>query len=376
LPPFQGGWIGWFGYELGTAFDRIERHRSEPHPVPDIALGLHDWVIAWDHRRNQGWLISSGIDAEGHADPARARDRARSVLDRLSPPSMATAQNDLQRPASSSFAADFTEAEYRTAVARAIELILDGDLFQVNLAQRFTTEFLGDPLAFYRALCLETAAPMAAFIRHGAASIASASPEEFLRLDPRTRQVETRPIKGTRPRSADSERDAALSRALTESAKDRAENVMIVDLLRNDLSKVCVPGTVAVPTLCAAEAHPTVHHLVSIVTGELRHGPDALDLLAATFPGGSITGAPKLRAMEIIATLEPTARGVYSGAIGWIGFDGGMNMSIAIRTVVMHDGVATLHVGGGITARSDPGEEYQETLDKAGALFTAMGNVR
>lgn len=377
LPPFQGGWTGWFAYELGTAFDRIQRHRDEPHPIPDLALGLHDWVIAWDHIGHQSWLISSGIDANGHRDDLRARDRARAVLERLGRPPGAARQSGAQdRRQSSSFAADFTEAGYRTAVARAIELILDGDLFQVNLAQRFATESCRDPLALYRAVCRETPAPMAAFIRHGAVSIASASPEEFLRFDPRSRLAETRPIKGTRPRDADRERDAALSTSLRKSTKDRAENVMIVDLMRNDLSKVCVPGTIAVPTLCAAEAHPTVHHLVSTVTGELQDGRDALDLLAATFPGGSITGAPKLRAMEVIATLEPTARGIYSGAIGWIGLDGGMGTSIAIRTLVMHDGVATLHVGGGITARSDPGDEYRETLDKARALFAALGVAR
>ncbi|HEY8061307.1 MAG TPA: anthranilate synthase component I family protein, partial [Gemmatimonadales bacterium] len=202
--------------------------------------------------------------------------------------------------------------------------------------------------------------------------VISASPERFLRLDPVTRHVETRPIKGTRPRRDDPEDDARLARELQASEKDQAENVMIVDLLRNDLARVCERGTVRVPVLNAVESHPTVHHLVSTVTGTLRASCDAFDLLAATFPGGSITGAPKLRAMSIIRDLEPVARGVYSGCIGWIGFDGGMDTSIAIRTVVLAEGMATFHAGGGITAQSDPADEYRETLDKARALAAAV----
>jgi para-aminobenzoate synthetase component I len=227
-------------------------------------------------------------------------------------------------------------------------------------------------LTLYGDLIQRSPAPMAAFLRRGDVSVASASPERFVRLEMPARQVETRPIKGTRPRHAVPARDAELARELTASEKDRAENVMIVDLMRNDLSRVCRPGSVQTPSLCALESHPTVHHLVSTVTGDLRTDCDALDLLAATFPGGSVTGAPKLRAMEIITELEPVARGVYSGAIGWIGLDGAMDTSIAIRTVTVADAVATFHAGGGITARSIPVDEYQETLDKAQALIAAL----
>ena len=242
----------------------------------------------------------------------------------------------------------------------------------MNLSQRFTVPFAGTALALNREIGKRTAAPMAAYLQHDRVQVISASPERFLRFDPVTRQVETRPIKGTRPRRTDAADDARLARELQESDKDRAENVMIVDLLRNDLARVCKPGSVRVPVLNALESHPTVHHLVSTVTGVLRAECDALDLLAATFPGGSITGAPKLRAMSIINELEPVARGIYSGAIGWLGLDGAMDTSIAIRTVIIAGGIASFHAGGGITAQSDPADEFRETLDKARALTAAV----
>jgi para-aminobenzoate synthetase component 1 len=370
LPPFQGGWIGWFGYELGTAFDRIARHPNQPIPVADVAFDLHDWVIAWDHTQGEAWLVSTGIDARGMVDAPRARRRADAVLERwhagaVAQPSRAPAETAAPR-------SDLDAAQYRAAVDQVIAYILAGDVFQVNIAQRFTTPFARDPLALYGDLARATPAPMAAFVRRREVSVVSASPERFVRLDMASRQVETRPIKGTRPRHADAARDAELAHELMTSDKDRAENVMIVDLMRNDLSRVCVPGSVRTPSLCALESHPTVHHLVSTVTGELRAGCDALDVLAATFPGGSITGAPKLRAMEIIGELEPVARGAYAGSIGWIGLDGAMDTSITIRTVTVADGVATFHAGGGITAQSIADNEYQESLDKARALIAAI----
>ncbi|MES1259414.1 MAG: aminodeoxychorismate synthase component I [Gemmatimonadota bacterium] len=370
LPPFQGGWLGWFGYELGSAFDEITRHRNEPLPIPDVVLGLHDWVIAWDHQRGETWLISTGIDAAGNHDAARAGQRSERVMQQLTaaeatgPVSSAGNVTPMQ--------ADFTEATYLAAVSRVIEYVLAGDIFQANLAQRFTVPFSGDALALYRHLTMQSPAPMGAYLQHGAIAVASASPERFLRFDAATRQVETRPIKGTRPRDSDPGRDAAAAAELAASEKDRAENVMIVDLLRNDLSRVCLPGTVHAPTLCALESHATVHHLVSTVVGELRPECDAVDLLAASFPGGSITGAPKLRAMEIIREIEPVARGVYSGAIAWIGLDGSMDTSIVIRTIAIVNGIAALHAGGGITAMSSQAEEYQETLDKAAAPLAAI----
>ena len=369
LPPFQGGWMGWWGYELGTAFDRVPRHPRPNGDAPDVSLGLYDWVIAWDHAAGLAWLISTGADASGARTPERARQRADELLARLDRPE---ATQPLRSGAQRDAQSDFTAVQYQRTVARAVECVLAGDIFEVNIAQRFSAPFDGDLTSLYRAVIRRTGAPMSAFIHDAGVCVVSGSPERFLRYDPATRQLETRPIKGTRPRHPDPARDAELAAELLASEKDRAENVMIVDLLRNDLSRVCNAGSVRAPSLCALESHQAVHHLVSVVTGEVQPGRDALDLLEATFPGGSITGAPKIRAMEIIAELEPIARGVYSGCIGWIGFDGAMDTSIAIRTIVIENGMATWHAGGAITADSLPNAEYEETMDKARALAAAM----
>ncbi len=381
LPDFQGGWLGWLSYEVGRAFDRMPLAEHDPFKVPDISLGLYDWVIAWDHRASKQWLISTGVDASGKRDGARASRRAAEVMARLTPP--APARSGPERPeAVAAFPgvppglrADFAPAEYRAAVARVIDYILAGDIFQANLTQRFTAPFTGDPLHLLAALERSAPAPLGACIRHDDTQLFSASPERFLRYDPRSRVVETRPIKGTRRRDPEPRRDAALARELTASEKDRAENVMIVDLLRNDLSRVCEARSVAVETLCQLESHATVHHLVSVITGRLRAGQDALDLLGATFPGGSVTGAPKLRAMAILAELERVRRGIYCGAIGWLGLDGGLDFNLAIRTIIVKDGVAAIHAGGGVTALSDPDAEYRETLDKARALIAAVAEA-
>ncbi|MGH7582066.1 MAG: aminodeoxychorismate synthase component I [Gemmatimonadales bacterium] len=368
VPPMQGGWIGWIGYEAGRAFTRQPRHTAGPAPTRDIVLGLFDWVLAWDHAAGTTWLVSTGLDATGNRDAGRGVRRAGKVRRRLRIPAAMPGQlngDAVIRP-------DCAHHEFCAAVGRVVDHIRAGDIFQANLAQRFVVPFGGDPADLYSNICARTAAPMAALIRQGDVVIASASPERFVRLDASTREVETRPIKGTRRRDADPGSDAALAVELTNSAKDRAENVMIVDVLRNDLSRVCEPGSLSVPTLCAIESHPTVHHMVSTVTGRLRSGRDALDLLAATFPGGSITGAPKIRAMEIIASLEPVARGVYTGAILWIGLDGSMDSSVAIRTVTVTGSVAMVYAGGGVTALSEPEAEYQETIDKARALLDAF----
>jgi para-aminobenzoate synthetase component I len=265
----------------------------------------------------------------------------------------------------------FTRAGYLEAVARVREYIYAGDIFQANLSQRFEAPLAGDPWALYCRLRERNAAPFAAYVDFPEVTVLSASPERFLRVDP-AGHVETRPIKGTRPRGLGPEHDGALGLALTESAKDRAENLMIVDLMRNDLSRVCAPGTVRVPELFALEHYATVHHLVSTVVGELAPGGTALDLLRATFPGGSITGAPKIRAMEIIAELEPTARGVYCGSIGYWSVTGAFDSSIAIRTGVARDERIYFSAGGGIVADSVPEQEYRETLDKARGMIDAL----
>jgi para-aminobenzoate synthetase component 1 len=262
------------------------------------------------------------------------------------------------------------------AVTRIRDYIAAGDVYQVNLAQRFRTPFTGPALELYRRLRARSPAPFGAYLELGDVAVTSISPERFLRLDGATRTAEARPIKGTRPRGVTPVDDAALAAALTASEKDRAENVMIVDLLRNDLGKVCRPGSVRVLELCALESHPTVHHLVSTVTGVLADGADAFNLVGAAFPGGSVTGAPKIRAMEIIAELERAPRGVYCGAIGYVSVTGAMDLNIPIRTVVLQNGVASFHAGAGIVWDSDPSAEYDETLAKAGALIDALTSPR
>ncbi len=269
----------------------------------------------------------------------------------------------------------FTHAGYVAAVARVREYILAGDIFQANLSQRFDAPLEESPWSLYRRLRTRNAAPFAAFLDFPDVTVLSASPERFLSVDERG-QVETRPIKGTRPRGVGPEHDAALGQALSESAKDRAENLMIVDLMRNDLSRVCLPGSVRVQELFALERYATVHHLVSTVAGRLAPGRDALDLLRATFPGGSITGAPKLRAMEIITELEASARGVYCGSVGYLSVTGALDTSIAIRTVVVRDGRLCFSAGGGIIADSDPEQEYRETLDKARGIIDVLDTAR
>ncbi len=376
LPPFQGGWAGWFGYELGRAFDTMDCATGQGSGTPDVALALYDWVIAWDHAVDRAWLVSTGVDACGDRGADRATARARAALKALagtgSPP---PARSTKQPGAEPTTRADFTPDEYRAAVARVVEHVRAGDIFQANISQRFIRTCSTDPVRLYRALVARSPAPMAAFVAHPPHHALSVSPERFVRFTPTTREIETRPIKGTRPRGSTPAEDAALAHELETSAKDRAENVMIVDLLRNDLARVAVTGTVETQSVCALETHPTVHHLVSTVTAQLRPGLDALDLLAATFPGGSVTGAPKIRAMEVIASIEPVRRGVYCGAIGWIGLDGALDTSIAIRTITLDGHDASYHAGGGITALSSPDAEHLETLDKARALADALAEA-
>jgi para-aminobenzoate synthetase component 1 len=267
----------------------------------------------------------------------------------------------------------FTHAGYLDAVTRVREYILAGDIFQTNLSQRLEAPLTESPWQLYLRMRIRNAAPFAAFFETPEVSVVSASPERFLRVD-ETGHVETRPIKGTMPRGFGPEHDGALGQALSESAKDRAENLMIVDLMRNDLSRVCSPGTVRVPELFALEHYATVHHLVSTVVGELAPGRDALDLLRAAFPGGSITGAPKVRAMEIIAELEPSQRSVYCGSLGYCSVTGALDTSIAIRTVIAPTGRDRVYfsAGGGIVADSDPEQEYRETLHKARGMIDVL----
>jgi para-aminobenzoate synthetase component I len=390
LPPFQGGAAGYVAYDWGRVLEHIPAPRYNDLQLPDIVLGVYDWVLAWDHEASKAWLISTGLlETSPSARTRRAAARAAAVLDRLNSPRTAPsretggpsergrAQTPTYPVASGTsdprlgLRSSFTHDGYLDAVTRVRDYIFAGDIFQANLSQRFDAPLVESPWSLYLRLRTGNAAPFAAFLDFPEAIVLSASPERFLSVTASGR-VETRPIKGTRPRGVGPEHDAALGMALTASAKDRAENLMIVDLLRNDLSRVCAPGSVHVPELFTLEHYATVHHLVSTVVGDLAPGEDALSLLRAAFPGGSITGAPKVRAMEIIAELEPSERGVYCGAIGYWSLTRALDCSIAIRTAVARAGRVYFSAGGGIVADSDPEQEYRETLDKARGMIDAL----
>jgi para-aminobenzoate synthetase component 1 len=391
LPPFQGGVAGYVGYDWGLTLERLPAPRYDDLGLPDLVLGVYDWVLAWDHAASRAWLVSTGMpETSADARHTRATARADFVRARIqsSADSMPVApdrepavggrnvapSHDVERgwwAPELGLRSSFARASYLEAVAQVREYIFAGDIFQANLSQRFEAPCTARPWDLYRRLRDGNPAPFAAYLELPDAAMLSASPERFLRVDG-ARHVETRPIKGTRPRGIGPEHDAALGQALAESAKDRAENLMIVDLMRNDLSRVCSPGSVRVSELFSLERYATVHHLVSTVVGTLAPGIDALALLRAAFPGGSVTGAPKLRAMEIIAELEPSRRGVYCGAIGYWSVTGEFDTSIAIRTAVVKDGCVYFSAGGGIVADSDPQQEYQETLDKARAMIDVL----
>lgn len=375
LPPFQGGAIGFFGYEMGRLLERLpEPALPVVGAVPDADLGFYDVVVAFDHATRRAWLVSSGRPEEGRRRTERAEERAARFAARLEAETPDAAAGRAPALARDAWASNFDRQAYEAAVARVVEYVLDGDVFQANLAQRFAADLPAgyDPWAFYLKLRRRNAATFCAYLEHDGLAVASSSPERFLRVE--SGHVETRPIKGTAPRAADPAEDARRAEALLASEKDRAENLMIVDLLRNDLSRTCRPHSVKTPALAELETYAGVHHLVSVVTGELMEKHTALDLLLGAFPGGSITGAPKPRAMEIITELEREARGVYCGAIGCLGFDGFMDTNIAIRTVTFQNGRASFHAGGGITALSEPAAEYQETLDKAERIFDAFAD--
>jgi len=396
LPPFQGGAAGYLGYELARELERVPASAEAGPELPDMELGFYDLVVAWDHAAGSCWLISCGWPDRGVDGKRRARERLRAArrwiggeapppgptLDPCRPapgedpvhpgdPPVATGERHVLST-TDGLLSSFSPDAYRAAVAEAIEYILAGDIFQVNLSQRFELPLREDSSTTYARLRDANPAPFGAFFNATDATILSSSPERFLRCDANG-AVEARPIKGTRPRSDDLATDRHLASSLAGSRKDLAENLMIVDLLRNDLSRVCQPGSIEVPALFQLESYASVHHLVSVINGQLEPGLGAVDLLAAAFPGGSVTGAPKIRAMEIIAELEPVARGPYCGAIGYVGFDGSMDTNIAIRTIVQSGDRNYFHAGGAVVADSDPAGEYEETLDKAFSLVAAFG---
>ena len=384
LPPFQGGFAGYIGYEFGSTLEKSSPPPTEGLGIPDLALGLYDWTMAWDHLEDRAWLISTGLPEHGASRQQRAELRMAEVLDRLRGVPARRASGSaasIRQPAPATDPVKQREAElhsslshdeYLAVVRRVQEYILAGDVYQANITQRFRVAVEEDPWPMYLRLRAGNPAPFSAFLEFGELAIASVSPERFLRLTNHG-HVEARPIKGTRPRGATSGDDDALAQELLHSEKDRAEHVMIVDLMRNDLSRVCVTGSVRVPELFALERYATVHHLVSTVVGELRPECDAVDLLRATFPGGSITGAPKIRAMQIIAELEPVRRDVYCGTIGYLSLTGALDASIVIRTALIRDGQAYCSAGGGIVIDSEPEAEYVESWNKARGLLDVLG---
>jgi len=364
--PFAGGVLGYWGYDLarsmyalpGVAEDADHLHVKAQ--LPDMAIGIYDWAVVLDHRLQTARLVSQ---------------RRFSETEKLLPQILRRLQGEIILPPATfrvqgKITSNFTPGSYAAAFAQVQDYLQSGDCYQINLAQCFSAAATGDAFGAYLTLRGLSPAPYSAFLNLPHAQILCASPERFLRVQ--NGSVETRPIKGTRPRGSDAQQDRLLAEELRNHPKDRAENLMIVDLLRNDLGKSCTPGSVRVPKLFDVESFANVHHLVSTVEGKLAEGRDALDVLRDCFPGGSVTGAPKLRAMQIIDQLEPNRRGIYCGAIGYAGFDGNMDSNIVIRTLVYANNEVRCWAGGGIVADSDEKAEYQETLDKAAGMLKLL----
>jgi para-aminobenzoate synthetase component I len=356
--PFAGGALGYFAYDLGRKLETIPEISEHDIAMPDMAIGIYDWAVVTDHQQRRTWLTGYGKDE-------RTFDEWNDLQDLLQ-----TKAEFIRHKfkVSSELHPNMDEEYYARSFNKIKHYIREGDCYQVNLAQRFSIDVSGDPWSAYLKLRKLNPAPYSSFFKVTEGSVLSTSPERFLKVD--NGLVETKPIKGTRRRSTDVYEDRALSEDLLESEKDRAENLMIVDLLRNDIGKSCRHGSVSVPKLFALESFAKVHHLVSTVIGQLAEKNDALDLLRGCFPGGSITGAPKLRAMEIIEALEPHRRSIYCGSMGYIGFDGNMDSNITIRTLVYHQDKMYCWAGGGIVMDSRLDAEYQECFDKAAAMFT------
>lgn len=368
LPPFQGGVVGYWAYDLCAEFEKIKLQPPDYCQVPGMIVGVYDLVIGFDHLKKQAWIFSSGYP-ERHVfnRNQRAEKRLRWVDENiLSIKEISTVPQKKMTPIK--VKSNFTQQAYCHAVERVMEYIKAGDIFETNIAQRFEAKLPNDfsPFDLYTRLRMVNNAPFSSYMNWGNIVLASVSPERFLSL--KDRVVQTKPIKGTAARGKNKEEDQQLAKALLSSEKDRAENVMIVDLMRNDLSKVCLADSVVVNKLCALESFSTVHHLVSTIQAELSPTKSAAHLLEACFPGGSITGAPKVRSMEIIAEIEPHRRGAYCGAIGYIGFNGDMDTAMTIRTYVVNNQHVSFHGGGAIVLDSDPEAEYQETLHKVGVL--------
>lgn len=389
LPPMQGGVAGLLSYDLNRCFEAVPEAEFNTFPIPAIVMGAYDTVISWDHQTQEAWIVSQGFpEVDSNKRVQRAKERIDFFLGALSAQEHAEQTTNNSHPESlelSSFryavegppglTSNFSASGFKEAVQKCVDYIYDGDVFQINLAQQLRIAANCPSMELYLHLKEVNPAPFSGFFDFEVSGfqrtqIISSSPERLVAVD--QGQVETRPIKGTRPRTGRPMVDIWARENLSSSAKDIAENTMIVDLMRNDLSRVCIDDSVTVPQLCEMEEYASVMHLVSSVEGRLKPECDLTDLLSAIFPGGSITGAPKVRAMEIIAELEPDARGAYCGSLGYLGFDGNADLNILIRTITAQRGWWQMPVGGGIVSQSDPKKEYDETWAKAAGMLRAV----
>ena len=367
LPSFQGGAAGYLSYDLGRHLEVLPSIAIDDLALPEMYVGLYDWSLALDSKTGTCYLFSTGLpDRTIHM----ADKRTEQVLRKLSSKSPHSPHDSKNRLDPIHWQSTFTEAKYSHAISIIKDYLTQGDSYQVNLSQRFHSHFAGNGWDLYQKVREINPAPFSAYLEFPEVQVLSASPEEFLTLE--GREVRSRPIKGTRPSGNSQYENQILSKQLIESPKERAENVMIVDLIRNDLGRICDIGSINVPNILDIERHPTVNHLVSTIKGTIPETMDAIDLLKACFPGGSVTGAPKIRSMQIIEELEPVRRGIYCGSIGYVSFGGNMSTNIAIRTTIISNNQIYLQVGGGIVADSDHVSEYHETLQKGLGLMRAI----
>jgi len=374
--PFSGGAVGFFSYDLKNEIELLPHDTTDDLNIPLWRFAWYDGIVIYDHLEEKYWITACGIDEGGtcHADLAHARvESLKQILYPFVPEESDGPEDfgSMTNPSCSTITPSVSHSQYLSDLKRVIDYIYAGDIYQTNLTQRFSMPWEGDTWELYSQLHRQNPAPFAAFLPYADFQILCSSPERFIRIQT-DGQIETRPIKGTRPRGKSPEDDQSQALELQNSPKDRAELTMIIDLERNDLGRICEFGSVMVTDLIKLEKYPTVWHLASTVTGQLKRGLEPSNIIEAVFPGGSITGAPKIRAMEIIEELELYKRGLYTGSIGYMGFDGAWDFNIVIRTILLKDKKAYVHVGGGIVADSIPEDEYNETLDKAKALFRVL----
>lgn len=372
--PFTGGAAGYISYDICHFIEELPKRATDDLQLPELCFGFYDMVLVHDNLLGKTYIVSTGFpELDEKRRLSRARERIEDFKERLTAlprkrevlrltPTSGCGQTNLR--------CNFTREEYIKAVKKARQYIIDGDIFEVNISQRFEAELSTTPWELYLRLRKVNPSPFAAYLDFDEVKIVGASPERFIRCQ--GDRVETRPIKGTAPRGKTPREDQSKARELLSSVKDHAENMMIVDLERNDLGKVCRFGTVRVTELAILEKYPTVYHLTSTVVGQLKEGNGRIELLKASLPGGSITGAPKVRSMEIIDELEPTRRSIYTGNIGYLSFNGNMDLNIVIRTFLIKGNTAYFQAGGAVVYDSQPEAEYQETLDKIQALINAI----